>query len=314
MTEPGIQLRGVSERDVDLLLVEEFSASAEFRTWFNERVGLTAESELTSVARSVASSNGESDIELMFQSAVGITRLLIENKIDAILQPRQPERYAERGNTYIKSKLCDNFLTVLVAPEAYGTATPEFDVRITYEELREWFDTQRPRDSRLPYKLALLDQALKRSASGWTLVPNSAATSFWLAYWRLTCEIAPELRMPTPGVKPATSNFIRYRPASLRAGVELLHKVPYGKVDLQFSGMAAGAADFSRAYAGKLAQGMRIEAAGKSLVVRMVVPRVALEAPFESSASAIREALNAARQLLAWYEQHIVPTHITQQI
>jgi hypothetical protein len=304
MTLPSIHLRGVSERDVDLLLVEELSVSSGFRAWFSAKVGL-AQSDLTAVARSVVSSIGESDLELTFQSAAGTTKVLVENKIDAPLQPRQAERYAERGEAYVRSRMCDNFKTVLVAPEAYGAATSGFDARVIYEQLREWFQAQLESDSRAPYKLALLDQALEHAASGWTLVPNAAATSFWQCYWRLACEIAPELQMPAPGSKPATSNFIRFRPAQLSDGVELIHKVPYGNVDLQFSGMATRAGEFARAHAGKLMPGMRIEAASKSLVVRVAVPIVALEAPFESSATGVREALSAARRLMSWYEEQM---------
>jgi hypothetical protein len=298
----------VSERDVDLLLVEELSASSGFRVWFSERIGLT-QSDLTAVARSVVSSTGESDIELSFQSAAGTTKVLVENKIDALLQPRQSERYTERGQTYVESGRFDRFMTVLIAPEAYGASTSGFDARVSYEQLREWFQEQLRSDPRVPYKLALLDQALERAARGWTLIPDAAATSFWQGYWRVASEIAPELHMPAPGSKPATSGFIRFRPPQLPAGIELLHKVPYGNVDLQFAGMATRAADFAREHAGKLTPGMRVEVASKSLVIRMSVPIAALEAPFESSATAVREALSAAQRLLSWYDEHIALVH-----
>lgn len=311
MTLPEIRLRGVSERDVDLLLVEEMAASGGFRAWFAAKVGIDPESELSVVARSVVSSTGESDVELTFQSAAQTTRLLLENKIDATLQPRQRERYSERGEAYVGSRLCDRFMTVLIAPQAYSPTASGFDARVTYEELCEWFRGQLESDSRAPYKLALLDQALERSSKGWTLVPDPNATSFWQRYWRVATEVAPDLNMPAPRPKPATSGFIRFRPAQLPSGVELLHKVPYGNVDLQFSGMASTAGEFARRHAGQLMSGMRIEAAGKSLVVRMSVPPAAVEAPFESSATAVRQALNAAQLLLAWYEEHIDPARET---
>ena len=259
----------------------------------------------------MVSSTGESDLELTFRAADGTTKVLIENKIDAPLQPRQSERYTERGNSYIGAKLCDRFRTVLVAPSAYGAPSSGFQARVSYEMLREWFQAQLPSDPRVHYKLALIDQAIERGASGWTLVPDASATSFWQRYWSLASEVAPELQMPPPGPKPATSGFIRFQPAELPAGVELLHKVPYGNVDLQFSGMAERAGEFSRAHAASLMPGMRIEAANKSLVVRIAVSPAALEAPFESSAATAREALSAARELLRWYQKHIAPSRAT---
>jgi hypothetical protein len=308
MTVPTVHLRGVSERDIDLLLVEELAASEEFRSWFAERAGMATEYALKEIARSVTSSTGESDLELIFVGPNGNTKILVENKIDAVLQPRQPERYSERGRAYIDAGSCERVLTLLIAPAGYSAGSDGFDVRLSYEDLREWFHSRTFGDPRAMYKLQLLDRAIERGASGWTLVPDDAATAFWMHYWRLASEIAPRLQMPVPGLKPATSGFIRLRPESLGAGVELLHKVPYGNVDLQFAGMATRSAEFATKYSAKLEPGMRIAAANKSLVVRVAVSPVAVEAPFESSEPAVREALDAATRLLAWYEQYVAPT------
>ncbi len=208
---PIISLRGVSERDVDLLLLEELAASEEFRSWFAESVHLPPGSELEEVARSVTSSTGESDLELIYRNQTGVTKVLVENKIDAVLQPRQPERYGERGRAYVEAGSCDNILTVLIAPEVYAADETSFDVRISYEAMREWFQERAVEDNRAKYKLELLDGAIARGRRGWTLVPDKAATSFWASYWRLASSIAPQLQMPAPGVKPATSSFIRFQ-------------------------------------------------------------------------------------------------------
>jgi hypothetical protein len=49
MTE--IKLTGVAERDIDLLLLEEFVANPGFREWFLGEVGLAVPNELTRVER-----------------------------------------------------------------------------------------------------------------------------------------------------------------------------------------------------------------------------------------------------------------------
>jgi hypothetical protein len=311
VTHPSVHLRGVSERDIDLLLVEELAASAEFRSWFAACVGVAPDDLLEKVARSVISSTGESDLELVFRGPDGTTKVLVENKIYAVLQPRQSERYAERGAAYVEARSCDRILTVLVAPDAYSQGLEGFDARLSYEAIREWFDNRSAADARAKYKLHLLEVAIERGASGWSLVPSMSATDFWMRYWRLASEVAPQLQMPVPSIKPATSGFIRFRPIALGAGVELLHKVPYGNVDLQFAGMATRAAQFAAEYSDMLGAGMQIAPANKSLVVRISVSPAAVEAPFESSETAVRAALRAATSLLEWYERHVARSRAT---
>jgi hypothetical protein len=59
-------IAGVCERDIDLLLLEEFIASVHFIQWFTEQINrVDAEIEcLLSAQRSVTQSNGESDLEV----------------------------------------------------------------------------------------------------------------------------------------------------------------------------------------------------------------------------------------------------------
>ncbi len=68
--------------------------------------------------------------------------------------------------------------------------------------------------------------------------------------------------------------------------------------------MSKTAAEFSTKYSATLEPGMQIEAANKSLVIRISVPSVSLEAPFEIAEPAVREALAAAVRLLNWYQRY----------
>lgn len=80
-----LRIAGVSERDVDLLLLEEFIASAEFARWFLMRVGDEAHANYNVVGarRSVTESVGESDVLIVLTSGTDTKYLLIENKIAA---------------------------------------------------------------------------------------------------------------------------------------------------------------------------------------------------------------------------------------
>jgi hypothetical protein len=298
-----IQLRGVTERDVDLLLLEEFVSDPTFCGWFLGKIGLAETLPLTAAARSVTTSTGESDLELTFGEGERLTKVLVENKVDAPLQPRQAERYAQRAAAYRASGF-DPVVTVLIAPLAYTRKAGGFDRRLTYGAVRRFLRGHLRDDARGRYKHILLCRAVERGLEGWVSKPDALATAFWRRYWEIATELAPELNMPEPGPKPATSNFVRFDPMRLaRRGAQLFHKVPYGHVDLQFPGKASTAADFEAAHRGHLEAGMRIEMANKSLVVRMTVPQTHVRASLPQAEQVIRHGVAAARRLLQWHSR-----------
>lgn len=143
---PEILTASVCERDIDLLVLEEFVSSSNFAEWFIGLIGLTGASgvSVTKVQRSATRFNGESDLEVTLNYR-GTYRLLIENKISANLQPRQAERYRARGASYRKQGICQGIRTVLLAPEAYFGQPDDlkgFDAKVTYEAVLNWFRNQ----------------------------------------------------------------------------------------------------------------------------------------------------------------------------
>lgn len=300
----NVRLKGVAERDIDLLLLEEFVASEAFLAWFLTRLGLEGVPTLIDAARSVKTSNGESDLEITARLADRQVCVLIENKIYAPLQPSQAKRYLARAELYRQTGTHDLVTTVLVAPEKYVRADQErrgFDHSICYEDVLEWFVSSDVASSRSIYKRALLSAAISRGVSGWINTPNVATTAFWHSYWELACSLAPELYMPEPSDKPAISGFIRFAPIDLPSGITLIHKAPYGHVDLQFSASSDRLDELRAKYNPHLGEGMRVEQAGKSVVVRISVTRIQLETPLSLSKTAVRESIIAAKRLLMWY-------------
>lgn len=102
-----IAIAGVSERDMDLLLLEEFQSSQGFQQWFIGKVlgNDVRLAELVFAKRSITQSTGESDLEITFaDSSGGTVRFLIENKVNAGFQPQQAERYRIRGDSYVTRK------------------------------------------------------------------------------------------------------------------------------------------------------------------------------------------------------------------
>jgi hypothetical protein len=102
------KIEAVTERDIDLLLLEELSVSDEFPLWLYSIVaGANDAPSCEGAWHSISDpSLGESDLIVIYENGVAV---LLENKIDAPAQPEQGQRYRARGE--IERKM------------AYGIAT-----------------------------------------------------------------------------------------------------------------------------------------------------------------------------------------------
>jgi len=295
---------GVSERDIDLLLLEEFIASNAFAQWFIETATNDAfEVETCLLAhQSVTQANGESDLEVTLQLRdQSRVLLLIEDKINASLQPEQAERYLARAQQYREEGRAHRAISILVAPSAYfgdETALKGFDHRLTYEQLRDWFETAPYLGERRRYKASLLTAAIDKATLGWSLDVDAAATAFWHRYWAFVSEHAPEMNMKRPDGVPSGSTFLEHSPRGLPRGVHLIHKMR-GHVDLELRGLGGHLGLVRQQLGDLIADDMRVEAAGKSAAIRLDVPRIAYGCDFETERDALDAAVLSAQRLLA---------------
>ncbi|MFQ3242044.1 MAG: hypothetical protein ACI9JZ_001735 [Lentimonas sp.] len=314
--KPHISVSSVSERDVDLLLLEEFVATASFGSWFVSEACSNSPQIGTCISaqRSVTQSSGESDLELIFIGADG-SRLLvmIENKIAAGFQPMQADRYRLRGAGYINRQECDSLLTILTAPQAYFGSTDSskgFDGRVTYEAILKWFNSMPEFGARQSYKATVLQAAIDKSSLGYQPVEDAVATRFWKDYWELVRAHAPELRMPEPGVKTAGATFIGLKPAGLPIGSDIVHKLTgtkgaaNGFMDLQLPGMGDDALVLDEALQSFLDEGMSVVRASKSAAIRLIVPPVDPNRDAIPQTQAIIKGLSAAKRLLVWIQSN----------
>ena len=304
-----LQIAGVSERDIDLLLLEEFTASHAFARWFLKNVGVDAHADLKVVhaQRSVTQSIGESDLLVAFSDKRGDTHyLLIENKIAAGFQPRQAARYQDRGRKAQANGLCKTYTTVLFAPGAYLRTKSNrrgFDAAVLYEDVHSWFARQRALGSRARYKQALLSSAINKAKYGSQPVEDAPVTDFWQSYWRLALDVAPDLEMSEPKSKPSRAGFIYFRPGTLPHGVAIVHKLRHGFLDLQFANLGRQLSKIREEFGSTLLPGMKIERAAKSGVIRQTVPVFDTGRPFAEQATTARMCIERAAALLRWYRQ-----------
>jgi hypothetical protein len=310
---PSLSIGPVSERDITLLLLEEFYTSECFSQWVVEKLfdSCPASTAPVQTSCSVMEENGESDLEVGFASAQGKIWLLIENKLDAPFQPHQAERYHERGRLYVARGQCAQFYTVLIAPERYfgdPQALKGFNKKLTYEALRTWFLEQSTRESRQAFKVALLDAAINKTRATYQLTPDQAVSMFWQGYRDMVQRYAPELQIGDRPERGSASGFINFRTEGLPKNVHLIHKIlknaTQGHVDLEFRGMGARFREFEQTFSGHLAPGMRPTRAGASGVIRLVVPRLDLTGNFASQAAGALAGLNAAKRLAEWLRNH----------
>ncbi len=165
--EKILPIEEIRERDIDLLLLEEFIVNEEFARFFINELGLGDIGYLIGAYHSLTQAGlGESDLVLNFsgKNKNGFL-ILIENKIDANFAERQAERYKERGEIYVKEKDCSSFITVLIAPQSYINLNHGFDFTISYEAIKNWFELQATKRS--AFKAMMLDSAIERKRRGY---------------------------------------------------------------------------------------------------------------------------------------------------
>ena len=305
MTLP-LRISGVSERDMDLLLLEEFIASERFRGWFLEKVlgpkhGLK---ELVLAARSIKDSTGESDLEIAFRDPSGSTvRFLIENKLSAGLQPKQAERYMKRARSYEQNKESARCHIVIIAPKRYfGDVGNKkgFDHRIDYEELLDWFAYRKELGDRQGYKLALIRAAIDKGTLGYQPVEDAPVTDLWRSYWLFAREHAPELEMKEPSGTPSKSSFVYFKPPSLPKGIDICHKLAKGYVDLQVRGAGDKVNELHHVLGKRLPPGMKLKRASGSAAIRIDAPILDLKRPFGEQTEEAQTGIAAAKRLLKW--------------
>ena len=311
---PSISTSGVTERDIDLLLLEEFVASRAFRGWFLEQLGRPhLRYRLESAQRSVTQSLGESDLEITLAWKEGKIRLLIENKVGAGLQPRQAERYAERARMYVTRGECEECITVLVTPNGYAGERDRlrgFEHHVSYEAIRGWFETALL-GARGHCKVEMLSNAIEKAVLGYNPVADKPVTEFWQAYWQLQCEHAPELELARPPGRPSRSRWMRFFPRGLRrdglpvkpSTVMIVHKGLHGFVDLQFARLGPAMPTIQQLSRDNLPAGATIERAKGSVALRLHVPPLNAGISFASQEALALEGILAAKRWLAWAQR-----------
>ena len=157
-----IKLDTTLERDMDLLIMEEFISDPKFAQIFLDAVGISGIYTIEEAIHSMRDADlGESDIVLILQIDNKRHAIHIEDKVDAQAMPDQRKRYSLRAEKDIADGLYDTYSVLIVAPEKYLSVNKEakkYEYQEKNEQLHNHFS--RKSDLRSQYKLALINRAI----------------------------------------------------------------------------------------------------------------------------------------------------------
>ena len=277
------------ERDMDLLIMEEFICSPLFARIFLDTVGITCDYTIEQVIHSMRDADlGESDIVFILDIGDKRHAIHIEDKIDDLAIPNQSGRYAKRAEKDIAAGKYDEYSVLIVAPVKYLSANQEaqkYEHQVQYEQLRDYFAAQN--DLRSKYKLALIDRAIYDQKAGYQYEANPGVVSFCAAMDAYQREHYPTLPIGTQAWWRGYKTMI--------STATIVYKANKGFCDLQFSNCTRE--DLLSKVKDYLSDRMTIEKAGKSASVRICVSPVWFENRFEEKVREVDEALAAIMEL-----------------
>lgn len=207
-------LTHATERDIDLMLVEELHASLEFTEWMLRQADIDQPVASWDVKHSKRRTRSRREIDIFVDVKHrdgSSSALLVENKLDASEQPDQAESYREEldvlAGEYARAA------TVIVCPKAYSAQqsafTSKFDAVVEYEAIAAFFRLLRSEAGsdlvlRYDFRAAILDQAIHKHRRGYTPIPDVVVGDFNAQYVALLLELAPAI-IPGPSMLKAAN-------------------------------------------------------------------------------------------------------------
>lgn len=316
----------IYERDIDLLLMEEFNCNPSFCGWFSSKLELSSSCPVPSTCtarHSVASTTeeavGESDLEIVFEFDTPSGRksvlVLLEDKVTARFTPDQAARYRSRAKDLADRKGIDEYCTVLLAPKAYLVGLDCFDKQVPYEDVRDFFESQAANASpdiaaRYRHRAAILRHAIEKHRRGGTRANDKTRTQFFDAYYELAvkCDRKLKQKPARPRSQQCVGFFYDLTPRC--DGVKdlfLEHKLKKGCVGIEFRGWG----EHQNWYVPRLCKVAEDDMVVKPLTAHTIcvrifdLPELDLDRPLCEQEADARRGIEASARLLAWYKKHV---------
>ncbi|MBN2890284.1 MAG: PD-(D/E)XK nuclease family protein [Bacteroidales bacterium] len=300
-------IEAVTERDIDLLIIEELFANVDFFNWIVSNTIKEPDLKFVKAFHSLSDETGETDIAVLCKNQRKKTLLLIENKIDANFQPKQAERYRLRGENHIFKNECNKFYTFLVAPKQYIVNNDDFDFYIEYELLKEYFKQWTIDINRSKFKIELLDLAIEKYRRGYSTNPDERAIDFHRKLYEYSNKYYPHLQKDkiNPNAPIGSTTFC-FTPEIVKNDKNTwLCFVASGKAVIWLGQMADKLDDVKEKYKSTLTEEMQIEKAGKSIAIRILTEKIDIAESFESQEKLVRKALEKVDILYNWIKNNL---------
>lgn len=293
----------ITERDVDLLLLEEFLVSEPFANWFvSEATGHPLSIKLIGAWHSVSDALlGESDLIVKLTSEAGVTEaILIENKIDAIAQTEQGYRYKMRGEKGITQGEWAKFITCLFAPQSYIDRNIEpYDVEVSYEQVISFFQTQA--DVRSQYRAAFLQEAVGKNRRGYQSVVCQRMTAFATAYLDFVASHYPELNPETAKPRAAGHDWVHFYPIPHQKNIVIVHQIRGQQVKIIYRGQQERFDEIATKFEFVRDQQLTVKRSGQSVTVAANAPYIDLaRTTFDEVELQIKQAVTIAMALKSY--------------
>lgn len=290
----------ISERDVDLLILEEFTVSDCFSNWFvSTALGQAIEVSTEGAWHSVSDPLfGESDLVYIYKLHSGCPQaFLIENKIDAQAQPEQSSRYQQRGLKGIELGHWSSFQTCIIAPQHYLENNAEiYDCEISYEQIVDYFGYQS--DARSLYRAAFLKEAIEKNRRGYQACVSESMTLFAEKYLSFVASNHPELNPEKTKPRAAGHSWIHFFPLKHEPNTRIVHQIYGNKVKIIYLGQANRYYEISDKFGHFQDRKFVVKKSGKSVTVEVNAPCInPLTQNFEDVFEQIKEAIAIALDL-----------------
>ncbi|MBU2071690.1 MAG: PD-(D/E)XK nuclease superfamily protein [Gammaproteobacteria bacterium] len=268
----------ITERDVDLLVLEELLVSKPFANWFvSEAARQPLSIKIIGAWHSVSDAMlGESDLIIKFTSEACVTEaILIENKIDAVAQIEQGYRYKMRGEKGIAQDEWARFTTCLFAPQRYlDRNTEPYDVEISYEQVIAFFQLQD--DARSQYRAGFLKEAVEKNRRGYQSIVCPKMTDFAADYLGFVARNHPELNPEIAKPRAAGHDWVHFYPIPHQKDVVIVHQIRGQQVKIIYHGQHERFDEIVTRFDEVSDMQLTVKKSGKSVTVAAQAPYIDL--------------------------------------
>ncbi len=296
-SEFGAYLANVQERDVDLLLMEEFHVDAGFVEWFCDRVGVPG-ARFDGAWHSVTDVDGETDLLLRVVAGAERVGVLVENKISAPAQERQDERYHLRAARAQNAGRFDRFVVCICAPRAYldgMVGVSAYQAQLAYEDVAGWY--ARSDDARSRWRRAIVEEAVAQGRRGYRMIVNDTVSRFHMEFWEHLQARHPELTMRRPTPKGGKSNWLLFKGVGSPGRVGFHVKLDQRVVELGFPGRST--AELIEAIA-SIPEGIRPVQKNGTAALSIAIPFLDRERPLAEQQEALAAVMAAVARLTSF--------------